>query len=79
MDGSGKPAPLLEVDDLTISLATPHGEVPLVSDVSLQVAAGEKLGLVGESGSGKSLLALSLIRLLPPGIHATGRVRFGGQ
>ena len=33
----------------------------------------------GESGSGKSLLALSLIRLLPHGITATGSVRFDGR
>jgi oligopeptide/dipeptide ABC transporter ATP-binding protein len=70
---------LLEVTGLTLSLATPRGPVPLVSDVSFRIGRGEKLGLVGESGSGKSLLALSLIRLLPPGITATGSIRFEGR
>ncbi len=71
-------AALLEVAGLTITLASPAGPVPLVSDVSFSIAAGEKFGLVGESGSGKTMLALALMRLLPPGITATGTVRFAG-
>lgn len=39
----------------------------ILADVSLQIQAGEILGLVGESGSGKSVLALSLLGLLPGG------------
>ena len=70
---------LLEVSGLTLTLALPRGGVPLVSDVSLSIGAGEKVGLVGESGSGKSLLALSLIRLLPAGITAAGSIRFDGR
>ena len=37
----------------------------LLDDVSLEVAAGETVGIVGESGSGKSLTALSVLQLLP--------------
>jgi len=56
--------PLLKVEDLTISLATDDGPVPLVKDLSFEIAAGETLCLVGESGCGKSLTALAIIGLL---------------
>jgi peptide/nickel transport system ATP-binding protein len=46
---------------------TIHGLV----DVSLEVRAGETLGLVGESGSGKTTLARVLLGLIPPDQGAT--------
>lgn len=59
------PEPLLQIRGLTTSLATDTGEIRPVSDVSLDVGAGETLAVVGESGSGKSMLAFSIMRLLP--------------
>jgi oligopeptide/dipeptide ABC transporter ATP-binding protein len=47
-----------------------------VDDVSLQLAAGESLGLVGESGCGKSTLARLLARLIDV---SEGRIEFGGE
>jgi oligopeptide/dipeptide ABC transporter ATP-binding protein len=51
----------------------------LVSQVSFEVDAGERVGLIGESGSGKSLTALAVMGLLPTGLAATGRVELAGE
>ncbi|MBS1882167.1 MAG: ABC transporter ATP-binding protein [Actinobacteria bacterium] len=67
---------LLEVEGLAVRLAD---ERPLLSSVSLRLAAGEALGLVGESGSGKSMTARAIVRRLPDGARAEGSIRFAGQ
>src|SRR5271166_1729933 len=80
----GSPMPLLEIRNLT--KIYPHGEsmlggksrgeVRAVDDVSLDIHAGETLGLVGESGSGKSTLGRLILRLIEP---TSGAVRFQGR
>jgi oligopeptide/dipeptide ABC transporter ATP-binding protein len=71
---------LLEVTDLSTHFATAAGEVRAVDRVSLHVDEGETLGLVGESGCGKSVLALSLLRLVPPpGRIVSGRIVWKGS
>ena len=69
-------APLLSVERLDVTMRG----VPVLEDVSFQIAPGETLGLVGESGCGKSVTALSIMRLLPdpPGKIAGGRILFDG-
>ncbi len=44
----------------------------LVQDVVLRLAPGETLALVGETGSGKTILAQSLMGVLPPNVHRHG-------
>ena len=78
---------LLEIRNLTKIF--PHAEsvfagktrgspydVRAVDDVSLDIHAGETLGLVGESGSGKSTLGRLTLRLVEP---TSGSIRFEGR
>ena len=72
-------SPLLEVEDLFVSVRTAAGMVEAVSGVSFSVDAGDAIGLVGESGSGKSLTLRAILGLLPPGAQITsGSIRFEG-
>ena len=74
------PSLLLELDNLTTVFPTRRGLVRAVDGLSLQLHAGEKLGIVGESGSGKSVTLLSILRLVPdPGETVNGEVRFRGE
>ena len=70
--------PLLEVRDLSVRFDTDEGTVHAVDGMSLDLTAGEVLGIVGESGCGKSVTALSILGLLPKTATVTGSVRFEG-
>ncbi len=71
---------LLEVEDLHTQFFTDEGIIRAVDGVSLELEAGQVLGLVGESGCGKSVTSLSILGLIPdpPGRVVRGQVRFRG-
>jgi peptide/nickel transport system ATP-binding protein len=68
-------APLLEIENLSVAI----GAARIIKNLSLEVHAGEILGLVGASGSGKSMTALAVMQLLPEGATMTGTVRLRGE
>jgi oligopeptide/dipeptide ABC transporter ATP-binding protein len=72
--------PLLQVSDLHVEIASRRGTVRAVDGVSLEVAAGEAVGLVGESGSGKSMTLKTILGVLPPEARVTsGEVLLDGR
>jgi oligopeptide/dipeptide ABC transporter ATP-binding protein len=72
--------PVLSIRDLSVAYRTMSGDVRAVDRVSLDLHAGEIVGLVGESGSGKSTLAYGACRLLrAPAVITDGSVRYQGR
>ncbi len=63
---------VLSVENLQVSIGQGDHSMPVVRGLSYQLKKGQVLAVVGESGCGKTLHALSLLRLLPPGVHITG-------
>ncbi len=73
-------APVLQVDDLSISLPSGSDRGTAVRKVSFTVGRGEIVCLVGESGSGKSVIAQGVMGLLPKQLPVTGgRVLLQGE
>ena len=72
---------LLEIDRLSVSVATPEGPLELMDRVDLTIAEGETAYLVDESGSGKTVTALSVMRLIDyrGGTITAGVVRLEGR
>jgi peptide/nickel transport system ATP-binding protein len=70
---------LLSVTDLAISIPTENGLIEAVRGISLDIAAGETVGIVGESGSGKTMLALSVLGLLPRRAQVSGSILLDGE
>jgi len=70
---------LLSVENVSVNLPTPRGNLRAVDQVELTIGPGRTLGIVGESGCGKTMLSRAILQLLPRKAKLTGRVLFDGQ
>ncbi|MGY3591139.1 peptide/nickel transport system ATP-binding protein [Bradyrhizobium sp. USDA 4341] len=68
--------PLMKVENLVVEYSVGGKTIHAVSDVSLEIARGETLGLVGESGCGKSTLGRAVLQLRQA---VSGKVLFDGH
>ena len=73
-----KPAPVLEVRDLSVSVGTDEGEARILDNAGLALMPGSIHGIVGESGCGKSTLMRAILCILPKRGRATaGEIMLG--
>jgi peptide/nickel transport system ATP-binding protein/oligopeptide transport system ATP-binding protein len=72
---------MLSIRNLRTYFRTPQGIARAVDGIDLHINPGEVLGVVGESGCGKSVMAMSILRLLPcpPAFFAGGEILFKGK
>ncbi len=70
---------VLSIQGLNVAFNTPRGKLHAVRDVTVDVQAGECLGIVGESGSGKTVCSRAAMGLLHgSNVERTGKVFFDG-
>ncbi|OPY54549.1 MAG: Trehalose/maltose import ATP-binding protein MalK [Methanosaeta sp. PtaU1.Bin112] len=72
-------APILQIEDLSVSFSTATGQVKAAENVCFKLYKGETLALVGETGCGKSVVASSIMQLLPNNAHIQGRAIYAGR
>ena len=75
---------LLEVNNLSISFTQyvqglNRHDTKVISDLTIDVDESEIVAILGSSGSGKSLLAHSILGILPYNSHVTGEIKYKGQ
>ena len=75
---------LLEVKNLSISFTQyvqglNRHESKVISDLTIDVGEGEIVAILGSSGSGKSLLAHSILGILPYNSNVNGEIKYEGQ
>ena len=76
----GQSDAVLQISGLRTCLATRKGKLYPVDDVDLVIPKGKIVALVGESGCGKSMMANTIMGLLPHGGYAeAGTIQFCGQ
>ena len=71
---------LLSIRDLEVGFETPRGLLKAVRGVSLDIPAGQSVGIVGESGSGKTVMSRAAMGLLSgSNLRRSGQVVFDGK
>lgn len=70
-----------ELKNLTVEYHSGNSIIHAVNDVSLELKAGETLGLVGETGAGKTTIAKSILQILPKNSveNIEGEILFEGK
>ena len=72
--------PVLQIEHLSVALPAGADRPHAIDDVSLSILPGRTLCVVGESGSGKSVMATTVMGLLPKELKASaGRVLLNGE
>lgn len=77
-------APVLTVKELSVSFhmydsGLEQYDLKVISDLNLDVHAGEIVAIAGSSGSGKSLLAHAVMGLLPENASLGGEIAYQGS
>ena len=67
----------LEIEDLRVTFG--RRRKVAVDGVSFVLGERERLGLIGQSGSGKTVIALSVMGLLPENARVSGSIRLAGR
>ncbi len=71
---------ILQVKGLRTYFYTSRGMIKAVNNVSFNIKKGEILGIIGESGCGKTVIALSMLKLVPyPGKIVHGEIVYKGE
>lgn len=70
---------LLKVDNLKIEFDTRVGKVKVVDDISFEVHENETFCIIGESGCGKSVVATSIMGMLPSNANMGGQIWYKGK
>lgn len=83
-DQNANNTPILEVKDLKIKFnmygtGTKQNIVEVVSSIDLDIPKGNIVAVVGSSGSGKSLLAHTILDILPPNAYYEGTIKYMGN
>lgn len=69
----------IQIRDLDVVFRTESVEIHALRGVTVTLEPDRITGLIGESGSGKSVLAMSILRLLPEYAAVQGSIQYQGQ